>query len=107
MLESGAYNEAWADIHMMPEETVQAHQDLRGDILLPIHWAKYNLALHPWQEPIQRLLTEAEVRSVEVITPRIGESCYPDKDRPQLHWWNEPKSDNRAIALKSAAADQN
>jgi L-ascorbate metabolism protein UlaG (beta-lactamase superfamily) len=94
MLESGAYNEAWADVHMMPEETVQAHQDLRGDILLPVHWAKFNLALHPWQEPIQRLLNSAGAHSVEVLTPRIGESFYPGEDRPQRHWWNESQFEN-------------
>jgi len=38
MLESGAYNQAWADIHMMPEETVPAPRDLKGELLFPIHW---------------------------------------------------------------------
>ena len=97
MLESGAYNEAWADIHMMPEETVQAHKDLRGNILLPIHWAKFNLALHPWQEPIQRLLNNAGDLSVEVVTPRIGESFYPEKEWPQFHWWDESETDTALV----------
>ncbi|MBF0589990.1 MAG: MBL fold metallo-hydrolase, partial [Magnetococcales bacterium] len=57
MLECGAYNDAWADIHMMPEETAQAHLDLGGKTLLPIHWARFDLALHHWTEPVQRLLT--------------------------------------------------
>ncbi|MBF0377618.1 MAG: MBL fold metallo-hydrolase [Desulfamplus sp.] len=74
MLESGAYNNAWADIHMMPEETVQAHLDLDGEILLPIHWGKFNLSLHPWREPIERLLAEAKIKGVRAITPIQGEA---------------------------------
>ena len=44
-------------------------------------------ALHPWQEPIRRLLRKAEELSAEVTTTRIGESFSPDKERPQCHWW--------------------
>ncbi len=87
MLESGAYNVAWADIHMMPEETVQAHLDLQGRLLLPIHWAKFNLSVHPWKEPVQRLLKRASIRSVTVTTPQIGESVSLDKNYPQTRWW--------------------
>lgn len=89
MLESGAYNEAWADIHMMPEETVQAHLDLRGKVLLPIHWAKFNLALHPWKEPIERLSREAVTQSVSVVTPQIGETFSPDGNYPRSRWWDQ------------------
>lgn len=89
MLESGAYNEAWADIHMMPEETVQAHLDLRGKVLLPIHWAKFNLALHPWKEPIERLSREAVNQSVSVVTPQIGETFSPDGNYPRTPWWEQ------------------
>lgn len=56
MLECGQYSKYWPDIHMMPEQTFQAHLDLRGEILLPIHWGKYSISLHNWDEPIQRLL---------------------------------------------------
>ena len=87
MLESGAYNEAWADIHMMPEQTVQAHIDLQGKLLLPIHWAKFNLALHAWHEPIERLTLQAAAKNVTAITPRIGESFTSGSDLPQSNWW--------------------
>jgi hypothetical protein len=32
-------------------QTVQAHQDLKGNVLHPVHWGTFNLALHPWYEP--------------------------------------------------------
>lgn len=72
---------------MMPEEMVQAHQDLDGKLLLPIHWPQFNLALHTWQEPIQRLLDKAGERSVQVVTSKIGESFSLEKERPQFRWW--------------------
>lgn len=87
ILECGQYNLAWPDIHMMPEETAQASIDLNAKILLPVHWAKFSISLHPWNEPVQRLLIKAKELNVKVTTPMIGEpiiigSSYPDKT-----WW--------------------
>lgn len=87
LLESGAYNEAWAEIHMMPEETVQAHIDLHGRVLLPIHWAKFNLSLHSWTEPVERLLAEAEIKEVKVAAPLQGQSVYPGEQQEVTRWW--------------------
>jgi L-ascorbate metabolism protein UlaG (beta-lactamase superfamily) len=90
MLESGAYNEAWPEIHMMPEQTVQAHIDLQGKLLLPIHWGKFNLALHAWTEPIERLLKKAaEHQSLSVATPLIGEAVLPGAHLTQTRWWED------------------
>ena len=60
MLECGQYNKAWPYIHMMPEQTAQAHIDLKGNMLLPIHWGKFKLSLHPWTEPVERLEKAAD-----------------------------------------------
>lgn len=51
MVQIGAYSDFWPDIHMTPEEGVRAHQDLRGELMLPIHWGTFNLAPHPWRSP--------------------------------------------------------
>ena len=59
ILESGQYNTAWPLIHMMPEQTVQAALDLKAKVLLPVHWGKFTLAMHPWNEPVQRVLKAA------------------------------------------------
>jgi L-ascorbate metabolism protein UlaG (beta-lactamase superfamily) len=87
MLESGAYNEAWSEIHMMPEETVQAHIDLQGKVLLPIHWGKFNLSIHTWTEPIERLVAEGSLKGVDSATPVIGQAVVPGKLLPQGKWW--------------------
>ncbi len=60
MVECGQYNENWPYIHMMPEETVQASIDLKATYLLPIHWGRFNLALHSWTDPAERVTIEAK-----------------------------------------------
>ncbi|GAB3266952.1 MBL fold metallo-hydrolase [Larkinella harenae] len=87
LLECGAYNEDWIDIHMMPEQTAQAQLDVRADLLIPIHWAKFNLALHTWRDPIQRLLKKSAELGTQVATPRIGEVVVLDSPLPTGHWW--------------------
>ncbi|MFC1556059.1 MBL fold metallo-hydrolase [candidate division KSB1 bacterium] len=87
MLESGAYSIYWPDIHMMPEETVQAHQDLSGKILMPIHWGSFNLSIHSWTEPIERLMKKAESEDVAVTAPVMGESFFPADTLPVGKWW--------------------
>ena len=89
LMECGAYNEGWASIHMMPEETAQAHRDLRGDLLMPIHWGKFNLSLHAWTEPVERLLAAAEDPAIRVVTPRIGQGFDASRTIPQTHWWRD------------------
>ncbi|WP_234974210.1 MBL fold metallo-hydrolase [Williamsia sterculiae] len=73
----GAYDRLWPDIHLDPEQAVSTHQMVsRGEVtdtvMLPIHWATFNLALHPWADPVQRLLTAADERLVPVVTPPPG-----------------------------------
>ncbi|HNU87146.1 MAG TPA: MBL fold metallo-hydrolase, partial [Ferruginibacter sp.] len=72
ILECGQYNKSWKHIHMMPEELVQAAQDLKAEKLMPVHWAKFSLALHSWDEPIIRVTGEAKRKNFPVIHPMIG-----------------------------------
>ena len=55
LIQIGAYSPYWPDIHMTPEEAVATHLDVRGGLLLPVHWATFNLALHSWGEPVDRI----------------------------------------------------
>ncbi|MDQ1353531.1 MAG: hypothetical protein QG657_3837 [Acidobacteriota bacterium] len=86
-LECGAYHEEWHDIHMYPEETLQAHLDLKGEILLPIHWSTLNLSLHPWYEPIKRLSAAAGNAHVKLATPMVGETTVYGSYIPSQKWW--------------------
>lgn len=87
ILECGQYNTMWPMIHMMPEETVQAAKDLQAKWLLPVHWSKFALALHEWNEPVRRIKLAAEDLSVNVTTPKIGEPIILDESYPQQAWW--------------------
>ena len=89
-MENGAYNENWAQIHMMPEESVQAAKIIGAKQVVPIHWAKFDLAYHSWKEPIERFLVEAERQNQAVITPKIGEVFNMTKP-PRQKWWETVK----------------
>jgi L-ascorbate metabolism protein UlaG (beta-lactamase superfamily) len=87
ILEDGQYNENWKYIHMSPEETVQAAMDLRAKKLLPVHWAKFSLSVHAWDEPIIRIKKEAERRNLNLLHPMIGETVALDAVQAFSSWW--------------------
>jgi len=87
MLEDGQYNAYWANIHMMPEETAQAAIDLKTKVLFPVHWGKFALATHPWDESIQRVTKKAKELNVKIVTPKIGEQIILDSIYPESTWW--------------------
>jgi len=86
-LESGQYNTSWRNIHMMPEETVQATADLKAKVLMPVHWAKFSLALHSWNEPIKRVMKKAQEINVKVVAPLIGEKVLLGEEFETKEWW--------------------
>jgi L-ascorbate metabolism protein UlaG (beta-lactamase superfamily) len=83
----GAYDRNWPDIHMNPEQAVEAHLTLKGDILLPIHWGTFNLAFHAWNEPIKRLIQEAKTKSVRFVAPVPGQLISPTRLPTLERWW--------------------
>jgi L-ascorbate metabolism protein UlaG (beta-lactamase superfamily) len=91
LLPIGAYNKAWPDIHMNPEEAVAAHRDLNGDsaggVMVPIHWATFRLAPHPWAEPADRLLEAAASAGVDVAVPKPGGRVGAGGAAPIERWW--------------------
>jgi L-ascorbate metabolism protein UlaG (beta-lactamase superfamily) len=87
LLECGQYNGYWPNIHMMPEETAQAHLDLRGQVLMPIHWGKFKLALHSWTEPVERLVVKARELGIQTIMPVPGAQVLSDTPVPTALWW--------------------
>ncbi len=88
LLEAGQYGKDWPHIHMLPEETVTAAQDLKAEILMPVHWGKFVLANHDWNEPIQRVIKTAREKRQKVVTPLIGEPVNIENTKPVTEWWN-------------------
>lgn len=73
MLEIGAYNELWKDVHMGPDGAAQAFADLGGKgLLMPIHWGLFDLALHGWRQPMQRMLEVADEKGIPLWSPEPG-----------------------------------
>jgi len=72
MLEIGAYGDGWPDIHMGPANATDAHLMLRGKVMMPIHWGTFNLALHNWKEPVERLLQLAQAKNITLFLPKPG-----------------------------------
>jgi len=89
MLDTGAYHQEWESIHMGPENAVQAHLDLEGKLLLPIHWGTFNLALHPWTEPVERVMKAAEANNVQLLLPAPGETVNVDDGAYISKWWEK------------------
>ena len=76
-----------AIIHMMPEQTAQAAKDLNGKVLLPVHWGKFTLSLHPWKDPIERVTIATQQLNQTITTPLIGEVVEFNKPFPNINWW--------------------
>ena len=85
----GAYSPYWPDIHMTPEEGVATHQAVGGGLLVPVHWCTFNLALHSWSDPVERLLAHAEKNDVRVAIPRPGQPLDAAAITPPDPWWRE------------------
>jgi len=88
ILETGQYNEMWPHIHMFPEESIQAALDVRAKSLLPVHWAKFALSIHPWYEPADRAARRAKERDLPLITPLIGERIILRAPVGSKPWWD-------------------
>ena len=88
ILENGQYDKNWKYIHMQPEEVVRAAQDLKAKCLLPVHWSKFALSNHAWNEPINRVTREAEDRHMKILYPMIGEGLYFKQTFSGNRWWD-------------------
>ena len=91
MLEIGAYNDLWKSIHMGPDGAAKAFEDMgRAGLLMPIHWGLFDLALHAWYQPIERLTDIADHEGLKLWSPEPG--LPTDVMASQEHrseWWKK------------------
>ncbi|KYG76095.1 MULTISPECIES: MBL fold metallo-hydrolase [Roseivirga] len=85
-MECGQYNEQWHQIHMYPEEAIQAAQDAKVEKVMAVHWAGFKLAQHTWQEPIERFSEAAQIKLTN-LTPQVGELCNYSENFTE-RWWS-------------------
>jgi N-acyl-phosphatidylethanolamine-hydrolysing phospholipase D len=64
--------------HVNPEEAVQLFEDVKGRLLVPMHWGTFELNREPFQEPPERLMREARRRGIEaeVALVRPGQTIH-------------------------------
>ncbi len=88
LIKIGASDPTWSEIHMTPEQAIQTHHDVRGRVLLPVHWATFNLGFHAWREPVDRAVAAAEMSDATIVVPRPGELVEPGAVSPEVEpWW--------------------
>lgn len=87
LIEIGAYSRLWGDVHIGPEQAIDAFRQARGGLLIPVHWATFDLAMHGWTEPVERLLAKAERCGADVTVPRPGQSVEPASPPSPERWW--------------------
>jgi L-ascorbate metabolism protein UlaG (beta-lactamase superfamily) len=74
MLEIGAFHPLWAAIHLGPDHAAKAFELMspRGGLMMPIHWGLFNLALHAWKQPVERMLELADEKGIKLWLPEPG-----------------------------------
>lgn len=92
LLEIGAFNVLWEEIHLGPEGAAKAFQALGGSgLLMPVHWGLFDLALHGWREPIQRLEQLAAELGLPLWYPTPGQPVDFYRGQPLRSPWWEPR----------------
>jgi len=77
----------WKDIHLGPDGALEAFRMLGGGLLMPIHWGLFDLALHPWKQPIERVIALAQERGIALLSPQPG---VPTEVGPRVSdWWRQ------------------
>lgn len=92
-IENGQYNEKWPDVHMQPEESIQAHLDLNGKLFVPVHWGMFDLSLHKWNEPVERSYKIATAWDIPIYVPKLGEIVDTANNLTQQPWWHEQEQE--------------
>jgi L-ascorbate metabolism protein UlaG (beta-lactamase superfamily) len=87
LIKIGASDPTWSEIHMTPEEAIRTHVNVGGKVMLPVHWATFNLGFHSWSDPVERTVAAATASGVRMYVPRPGELVEPSALPAQAQWW--------------------
>ena len=75
---------------MGSEMCIRDSIDVQAEVFFPVHWGKFDLATHQWDEPIKRATAEAAKLGVTMYTPVVGQvfSVTDNKsDDVTKPWW--------------------
>lgn len=85
-IEIDGWNDGWPNTHLFPEEAISVYKDVQAQLMLPIHWGVFDLALHPWNESIQKIYELAKTNNINLLTPIMGERVVPQETVTTV-WW--------------------
>lgn len=103
MMETGAYDKDWIGIHMLPEQSLQAHRDLKGRTFMPIHNGTFDLGLHDWNDPYRQVMELAGDTTVTI--PKMGQAVPVHTPPPLEVWWEQGSEVSENKVVKTGAAD--
>lgn len=89
VLECGQYDNNWRYIHMLPNQIMPAARDLRAEKIVPVHWSKFMLANHAWDEPLIELMKTVKKNDPLVLTPMIGQKLDLKNPSGTSRWWEQ------------------
>ncbi|MBD8489053.1 MBL fold metallo-hydrolase [Echinicola sp. CAU 1574] len=90
-VECGQYYKHWHQIHLYPEESVQAAIDAKAKNAIPIHWGGFSLAPHSWKDGVERFTAAAEKKKLNIYTPSLGETFSLNTLLSNNFWWKDVK----------------
>lgn len=90
MIDCAQYDVRWPEVHMFPEEAIQAVQTLGAKTAMPIHWAAMSLANHAWDDSAERFVVAGEEAGQNIVTPYLGETLKLERTEDyKERWWRE------------------
>lgn len=98
-LEIGAFDPLWNEIHLGPDNALQAAFDLRADVLMPIHFGLFNLAFHAWDQPPERMTTIAAEAGLPLFVPEPGVPTEFTGKAANSLWWRRFQTGGRARSM--------
>jgi L-ascorbate metabolism protein UlaG (beta-lactamase superfamily) len=108
MLEVGGWDPAWGDMHLGPENALEALALLDPQAFLPIHWGTFRLAMHEWDQPAEVLYERGRESRTRFLMPQLGEPVEPSlaSGRVQPWWRSVDGTDRRAGSVDSGSTDE-
>ncbi len=104
LLEIGAFDPLWNEIHLGPDNALQAAFDLRAKVMMPIHWGLFNLAFHAWDQPPERMTQIAAEAGLPLFVPEPGVSAEFTGEAANSLWWRRFQSQGHSVLQGSAAS---
>ena len=103
MLEVGAWNAAWGDMHLGPDNALKAAALLEAPVFLPVHWGTFRLAMHDWDQPAERLFELRGTSRARLMMPRLGEPSEPAVASGRIDpWWRAVEGTGKPAAPEPA-----